>query len=457
MHPRTLLALLVAFSGTRWLCAEHPPERPRLIVLTDIGGDPDDTQSLIRLMTYANEFEIEGLIASAAGVPGELKESITRPDLIRQVVAAYGDVHANLQRHDGRFPSPEQLLAVVCSGNPHRGLNAIGEAHDTDGSRRIIQTVDRPGDRPVNVAIWGGQTDLAQALWRVRNDRSPAELRAFLARLRVYDIADQDGIQPWIAETFPELFYVLAHAPRGMDKRLGAFRGMYLGGDESLTSREWIDRHVRTRHGPLGALYPMQTFTRPNPHGALKEGDTPSWFYFLPRGLNDPAHPEWGSWGGRFTSTDGRLYRDAADAIGDTTDPRAAVWRWRPAFQNDFQARLDWCVKPPEDANHAPAARLRGHPGSEVLAVAARAGDVVSFDASASTDPDGDDLSFQWWIYAEAGRGARSNILDSTIPAQATLRLDGAAVDSQVHLILEVTDDGEPPLTAYRRIVIDSR
>ncbi|HZN34739.1 MAG TPA: nucleoside hydrolase-like domain-containing protein, partial [Pirellulaceae bacterium] len=83
--------------------------RPRLLVLTDIGGDPDDTQSLVRLLVHSNEFEIEGLIASAAGVPGELKEAITRPDLIRQVVEAYGQVQPNLAKHAAAFPSAENL------------------------------------------------------------------------------------------------------------------------------------------------------------------------------------------------------------------------------------------------------------------------------------------------------------------------------------------------------------
>ena len=59
-------------------------ERPRLAVLTDIGGDPDDQQALVRLMLYANEFEIEALIASASGTRGELKKAITQPDLIRR-------------------------------------------------------------------------------------------------------------------------------------------------------------------------------------------------------------------------------------------------------------------------------------------------------------------------------------------------------------------------------------
>ena len=64
-------------------------ERPRLAILTDIGGDPDDQQSMIRLMVYSNEFEIEALIASASGTPGELKKAITRPDLILEIVDAY--------------------------------------------------------------------------------------------------------------------------------------------------------------------------------------------------------------------------------------------------------------------------------------------------------------------------------------------------------------------------------
>src|SRR5436190_20935032 len=82
-------------------------ERPRLCVLTDIGGDPDDQQAMVRLMVYANEFEIEGLIASASGIPGELKEAITRPDLIRATVAAYGQVLPNLLRHAPGWPTAE--------------------------------------------------------------------------------------------------------------------------------------------------------------------------------------------------------------------------------------------------------------------------------------------------------------------------------------------------------------
>ena len=103
-------------------------ERPRLAVLTDIGGDPDDQQSMIRLMVYANEFDLELLIATASGTPGELKESITRPDLIRQIVDAYGEVLPNLQRHASGWPTVESLRARVISGNHLRGRSTSAPA-----------------------------------------------------------------------------------------------------------------------------------------------------------------------------------------------------------------------------------------------------------------------------------------------------------------------------------------
>lgn len=422
--------------------------RARLIVLTDIGGDPDDQQSMVRLMTYANEFDIEGLIASASGTPGELKEHVVRPGLISDIVNGYAQVRPNLARHAEGFPAPEELQRVVKSGNRFRGVDAIGAGRDSEGSNWIISVVDKADTRPVNVAIWGGPTDLAQALWRVRNDRSENELRRFVSNLRVHAIGHQDDSGPWILANFPGLFYVLSAAdpndvsgrPRkGADRRQSVYRGMYLGGDESLTSREWIDTNVRAGHGPLGALYPVKTWTAPNPHGVLKEGDTPSWFYFLDNGLNDPEHPERGGWGGRFRKLTGNVYTDAAEG-------RESVWRWRPAFQNDFAARMDWCAG--DTANHAPEAVVAG-PGLEI-----GSGTLVSLDASGSRDRDGNPLTYRWSVYKEAGtydggvelRGADGPKLEFIAPDVGAPRT--------IHLILEVTDNGTPALTAYRRTII---
>ena len=315
-------------------------ERPRLCVLTDIGGDPDDQQSMVRLMMYSNELQIEGLIASASGTPGELKHAVTRPDLIRQIVSAYGEVRPNLLRHARGWPDADQLAECIKSGNPLRGRCHIGEGHDTEASCWIVERVDAgTPERPLNITIWGGQTDLAQALWCVKHDRGPAGLAQFVQRLRVYDINDQDELADWMRSEFAGLRYVLSKAPQGHDKREGTYRGMYLGGDESLTSCDWVEANVRSK-GPLGALYPMKTWTAPNPHGCMKEGDTPSWFFFLPRGGNDPDDPTTPGWGGQYVKSADGWWRDI-----DCPDPRASVHRWRPQFQADFARRMRWCVK----------------------------------------------------------------------------------------------------------------
>jgi hypothetical protein len=335
-------ALITVFSFFLLLSAPAQ-DRPRLAVLTDIGGDPDDQQSMIRLMVYANEFDVELLLASASGTIGELKEAKTQPQLIREIIEGYGRVLPNLKKRAQGWPEASSLLGKVKTGNHQRGRDHIGEGKDTEGSREIVRLVDagKP-ERPLNISIWGGQTDFAQALWRVKHDRGADGLAAFVKKLRVYDINDQDEIADWMREEFPGMHYVLCHRYPGRDKREGTYRGMYLTGDESLTSREWVDKNVRSK-GPLGALFPVETWTEPNPHGCLKEGDTPSWFFFLPRGGNDPADPTKPGWGGQFLREPDGWYRDLKRR--DDFDPRSTVSKWRPDFQKDFAQRMAWCAE----------------------------------------------------------------------------------------------------------------
>jgi len=333
-----LTVLLVCCTSALALAAA---EKPRLAVLTDIGGDPDDQQSLVRLMVYANEFEIEALVASAAGVRGQLQEPVTRPDLIRQTVAAYGKVRPNLMRHAEGWPDEARLLACIKSGNPLRGREAIGEGHDTEGSRLLLERIDAGTPaQPLHIAIWGGQTDLAQVLWGVKKERGEAGLAVFVKKFRVYDINDQDGIAEWMGQEFPGMHYILSCAPAGKDKRTGAYRGMYLTGDEKLTSQAWIETNVVST-GPLGALYPLKTYTSPNPEACMKEGDSPSWLFFLPQGGNDPADPTKPGWGGQFQKAADGWYGDLPARKG--FDPRETVSKWRPAFQRDFALRMSWC------------------------------------------------------------------------------------------------------------------
>jgi hypothetical protein len=246
-----------------------------------------------------------------------------------------------LKKHATGWPEAEPLRQRVVSGNPKRGLESIGEGHDTEGSRFLIKLIDAgTPQRPLNITIWGGQTDFAQAMHRVKHDRDAAGYKEFLTKFRVYDIDDQDRIATWMRGEFPGMTYILAKAQPGRDKREGAYRGMYLTGDEALTSKEWVETNIRST-GPLGALYPTQTYTAPNPHRCLKEGDTPSWFFFLPIGGNDPADPSKPGWGGQYQREADGWWRDIPAT--DQFEPRSTVSRWRPDFQKDFAMRAAWC------------------------------------------------------------------------------------------------------------------
>lgn len=426
-------------------------ERPRLLITTDIGGDPDDQQSLVRLMVYACEFEIEGIISSAAGTLGELKEEIVRPELITEIVNGYKQVFPNLLKHDKRFPAPEKLLSVVKKGNHKRGWNFVGEGHDTEGSEWIISCADKNDKRPLNISIFGGQTDLAQALWKVKKNRSPEEYSKFISRIRIYDINDQDKIFSRIFQEHPSLFYILAKAPEGADKREGAYRGVYLGGDEQLTSLEWLKKHVIQNHGALGPLYPLKTWTAPNPYGAMKEGDTPSWFYFLDNGLNIPEKPGLGGWGGRFNLNGKGYFSDATDSLMQVKNARATVFRWRADFQNDWAARMDWCVSDFAACNHPPQVTVNRSKGTTLLTITARKGEIITLDATGSADPDGNSISFEWFVYPDTGF---EPFISPTKEAMVQLRVPGLKKDDCIPVVLRVRDNGTPQLVSYKRILI---
>ncbi len=430
----------------------------RLFVLTDITSltprvrEPDDGQSMVRLMLYSNEIDIEGLAATSNLGHGQT----CRPELIREVVEAYGQVRESLLRHDPRYPAAEKLLGTIHAGFPNALPDlpveeSIGPGKDTDASWAILRAADRPDPRPLWIAAWGGTADLAQALWRAREDRTEAELSALVSRLRIHAVGDQDSTGAWIKANFPALYYIT---------RRWGIRGMYRGGDRSLVSPEWVEANVRSGHGALGSIYPNydggDIWGRElGPVKGIKEGDTPSYLGLIQNGLNPNLVPEWGSWGGRILPTgDPNRFTDAVDtheaAPDDIRPEMSATYRWRPAFQNDFAARMDWCVKPYETANHAPAARIAPQPGDADLHGAllreAAPGAWVTLDASPSTDLHGSPLSFQWMAYPNpsiAIEGADRPICRILMPDSG-----------EIYLILAATNQGDPPLTHYHRVIL---
>ena len=461
-------------------------DKPRVIVLTDITNEPDDQQSLVRFLSYANEFDIEGLIATTSTW---LRDDV-RPAVIKKLVQAYGQVRPRLLEHAPGYPEQEYLMERVTQHLPQYGMAGVGAGMNSEGSSHIIEVVDRADERPVWVTVWGGVNCLAQALWQVRETRSPAEVKEFVSKLRVYTISDQDDSGPWIRDHFPGLWYIVSASSEGAEwYHKATWSG--IAGDKlyqngpghkfELVDNPWIEKNIMQNHGPLGALYPHVEY--------IMEGDTPSYLGLIRNGLGWAIRPDFGGWGGRYQLartygesrpiwTNTRNSRDrvvAENGVAYVSD-QATIWRWRQAYQHDFAARMDWQVTTYEEANHNPEPVVNGHDGMTILTTTARPGDTVTLTAEGSTDPDGDRLSFHWWVYGEAGTSARwwTNRNAGAYPGDVTVRnarqIEAEITippdyltndrhrpegDTRVHIILEVTDSGQPPLTSYRRVVID--
>ncbi|WP_218123270.1 DUF1593 domain-containing protein [Sphingomonas sp. YR710] len=447
-----LLASAAAVAGP----AISVAPKPRVIVLTDIGNEPDDSESLVRFLLYTDQFDVEGLVAATS----VWQRDHVRTDLIAERIDAYAAVRANLIRHDPAYPSAAALRSMVRAGTPLYGMAGVGDGHDSAASRLIVGAVDRADTRPVWVLAWGGVVDLAQALWTVRAQRSPEQLRAFIAKLRVYSISDQDDAGPWLRRTFPDLFWIASIHGWGQ-YNMAAWSG--ISGDR-LTAERWPDREMvldpwlatNVRRGPLGELYPLPAF--------IMEGDAPSFLYLIPTGLGDAEHPDWGGWGGRYmrAEPDGGLYADTKDIfVRDGAlwaGNQATVYRWRGAFQNDFAARIGWTLTPHyNEANHPPVVTIAGAAGLGAVRLSGRSGESLALDAMGTRDPDGDALSYRWWQYREVGGipPQPPAVIEAPNAARTRVTLPVVTKPTVLHLILEVRDAGTPPLTRYRRVIID--
>ena len=456
--------------------------KPRVFVLTDIGNEPDDQMSLVRLLLYSNDLDIEGLVATTSTWQREK----TNPQTIRALVAAYAQVRGNLMLHAKGWPEVAQLDAVIAEGPMRYGMAGLPAAGQlSSGARQLIHAVDRADARPLHVSVWGGANTLAEALREVKASRSPQALAAFVAKMQVLSISDQDDAGPWIRREFPALNYVVKPSPPDGEEYASAtwtgisgdrFYRNGDGADFTTVTNEWLDANIRK--GPLGAHYPKYLF--------IMEGDTPSFLSLLPNGLESWRSPAWGGWGGRYvyrqpygeahkiwtqggdasprvTSADTVKGADGRTYISD----QATVWRWREVMQHDFAARMGWSYLPAAQANHPPVATIAGQPDG-VLELTAKVGQPLVLDASASKDPDGGKLTSRWLHYAEAGfsTGTLADVkIDGAETARATITptatcrpqwLPGGACPAEglAHVILAVTDDGTPSLTRYRRVIL---
>ncbi len=246
--------------------------RYRVIVSTDIGGtDPDDFQSMVHFLVYADCFDIEGLISSGGIGPGRKQD-------ILDVIDCYEKDYANLKAYSEKYPTPDALRALTKQGEtevvPYAGVQSASE-----GSEWIVKCARRDDPRPLYVLGWGGIEDVAQALHDAPD---------ILPKLRVYWVGGPN--KKWgphqyqyVVENHPDLWIIESNA---------TYRGWFVGGNQKgqWGNTEFVRQHIAGK-GALGEFFNTKL------EGTIKMGDTPSVGWLLRGTPEDPSQP---SWGGRF-------------------------------------------------------------------------------------------------------------------------------------------------------------
>jgi len=446
MNMRRVLVILFlmacavrgAFASSR----PAPREKLRTIVTTD--GEVDDRCSMARFLLYTNEWEVLGLIHSSSvhhwrGDGDHKPHSWQGTDWLDRQIDQYEQAFANLRRHDENYPSPEYLRKQVFVGN----VAYPGEmTTPTPGSRRIVEVLLEDDPRTVWLQAWGGANTIARALKTIQEEH-PDRVEEVSAKAVIYLIALQDDTyQQYIARHWPGLRVILNEqqfSAIAYGWRDGIPRPMH-----SYFNAQWMRANILRDHGALCGGYEA--------HRAafLSEGDSLAFMHLIDVGLDNTVNPDFGGWGGRF-ARDGKtsaLWKDTPDD-GDALKP---IWRWASAFQNDWAARADWCVKAPSEANHPPRVLL-----THATRLSVMPGEQVTLDASPSRDGDGHPLSYAWWHYIGAGTYPKAvSISDANQPRTRLLVPADVQPGQTIHIICEVTDGGTPPLTRYRRVIVDA-
>jgi len=436
-----LLFALLMVSSTFTGKSQAQVNKPRVIIMTD--GEVDDQSSMVRFLLYTCDINLQAIIQTNSVYQ---KSGHSKEGWLQKELDAYGQVYPNLIKQNPGYPTADELKSKSFVGDediehlinvttkekrnaqkPGGKIEYMPDAWpNTPGSDKIVQVLLDKDPSPVYIELWGGGNTASKAFYKLKTEY-PDQYDRAISKVVMYNIWYQDNAGNYIETNHPKVTMIYCNSFNAT----WAYR-------IQTSSADFIKNGVKNNHGPLGALYP-QTY--------ISEGDSPSFFYTMNNGLRNYENPTYGGWAGRFVKVDGlpNVYTDAVD----DGDINKSIGRWVNQVNNDFEARINWCIAEKyADANHPPTIKLTE--GDRTI----KSGQKVMLNAKGTADPDGNKITYKWWQYKEAGTYDGLVTIDGAANSKTSFVAPKVGSPKTIHIILEVTDNGTPVLVSYKRIIV---
>lgn len=320
-----------------------------IVIDTDLGGDPDDIQSLFRALHYTDVLKIKGILSTPdVDNPNHPWDTIANTEVIKHWIMRVDLDHLRKMGHQALMPEAD-VLNVVYAGVRGKGPPERGRA--TEGTRHLIETAKKyTPDNPLWVLVWGAMTSVAQALYDAPDIAPNIRIYSIGSSNTITDSLSRQFVYNFMANQFPQLWWIENGV---LPKWSGeTFRGVYLGGNQQggWSNVAFIEQHIRgkgsTRAGyfneKCGDVFPVAT----SPAGTLKEGDSPSFLYLLAPvlgGVGNVHDPTQESWGGQFRHFDKSLFPNYyVDLNAPMETCMSTISKWRTEFMHHWKERWEY-------------------------------------------------------------------------------------------------------------------
>lgn len=422
------------------------------------------------------------------------------------IVEDYGAVYGNLRVHSN-FPTPGELYSKVYYGNE----DFEGDMrYDTEGSDRIKECMLDDDPRVLIVCSWGGFNTVARALKSIDETYRGTEAwdeiyNKVIGKVIIAGHGQDYTWDDYAVTAWPDLvcasgggtwnyfmtvdYAEYLDAPFWMENiKFGhgpLMADFYLFGDGQHQEGEYEDLDYTPaakvgisdelpygyQHGEIRDFdtYHFYGHNRVQQFGIqrydfITEGDSGTYVWAIPLGPNAIdnstgvisealANLKYGTWGGRIAFNEARnTYTNITgdyDPLTGRVSTQYNAGRYNDDMLNDLATRADWCIASKyEDANHRPTVTV------EEPVMTVKPGQKVTLKCTWS-DPDGNDVTLNWFQYQEAGTYARQFLLPDPSDETITFAIPTDAVNGdEIVMQVEAKDNGEHPLVAYDQVIL---